>query len=193
MLRNENLLAPFLIISLAQLLAFGISIYLLLPLQAQYTPELAPYASLLFLPHGVRILSAWLMGWKAIPLIAPAALLTHWINFGASGFTLVGLAGAFSGIVCATVTFWALAKAGMDLRVTANRAANWRDVMIAGGIASMINTFGMGWAFNHSTDTLVGYFIGDVTGLFACMLILMLVFKVLRSEDERSRLKPPTA
>jgi len=186
MLRTENLLAPFLIISVAHLCAFGVSIYLLLPLQARYTPELAPYASLLFLPHGVRILSAWLMGWKAIPLIAPTALLTHWANFGADGFTLVGLAGAFSGIVCAAVTFWALAKAGMDLRIAATREANWRDVMIAGGIASIINTFGMGWAFNHNTDTLVGYFIGDVTGLFACMLVLMLAFKVARAAAQKT-------
>ncbi|WP_209509587.1 MULTISPECIES: hypothetical protein [unclassified Ruegeria] len=183
---DQNLLTPFLIISLAHLLAFGISIYILLPLQAQYTPELAPYASLLFLPHGVRILSAWMMGWKAIPLFAPTALLTHWMNFGVAGFTLAGLAGVFSGIVCAAVTFWTLARIGMDFRITANRAANWRDVMVAGAIASAINTFGMGWAFSHNTDTLIGYFIGDVSGLFACMLILMLAFKVMRETAEKA-------
>ena len=186
MFNDEKLAVQFFTISIANLLAFGISIYLLLPLQAQYTPELAPYASLLFLPHGVRILSAWLMGWKAIPLIAPTALLTHWMNFGTEGFTLAGLAGAFSGVVCAAVTFWALAKFGMDFRITANRTANWRDVMIAGGVASIINTFGMGFAFNHNTDTLVGYFIGDVTGLFACMFVLMLVFKVAREINEKT-------
>lgn len=127
-----------------------------------------------------------MMGWKAIPLLAPTALLTHWINFGAAGFTLAGLSGVFSGIVCAAVTFWALAKVGMDFRITANRAANWRDVMVAGAIASAINTFGMGWAFSHNTNTLIGYFIGDVSGLFACMLILMLAFKIAREAEEKT-------
>ncbi|WP_037306892.1 hypothetical protein [Ruegeria halocynthiae] len=186
MIRYADFILPFAIISLANLSAFGISIHLLLPLQAQYTPELAPYASLLFLPHGVRILSAWLMGWKAIPLIAPTAMFTHWLNFGAEGFTALGLAGAFSGVVCAAITFWVLAKAGMDFRITADKTANWRDVMIAGGIASVINTFGMGFAFNHNTDTLVGYFIGDVTGLFACMFILMLAFKITRGASRKT-------
>ncbi|WP_108386980.1 hypothetical protein [Yoonia sediminilitoris] len=180
MLNLKRLAIPFVVISLAHILAFVISIYLLLPLQAQYTPELAPYASLLFLPHGVRILSAWLMGWWSIPLFAPTALFWHWINFGVDGFTLVGIIGVFSGIVCATLTFWALSLVGMDFRLSAARKANWRDVMLAGCIASTINTFGMGWAFEHNLATLVGYFVGDVTGLFACMFLLMLFFKATR-------------
>ncbi|PUB13095.1 hypothetical protein DFP92_10818 [Yoonia sediminilitoris] len=52
--------------------------------------------------------------------------------------------------------------------------------MLAGCIASTINTFGMGWAFEHNLATLVGYFVGDVTGLFACMFLLMLFFKATR-------------
>jgi len=166
------------------MLAFAVSIYLLLPLQAQYTPELASYASLLFLPHGVRILSAWLMGWKSIILIAPTALLGHWLNFGVDGFTLVGLIGVFSGIVSATLTFWALSYLGMDFRLTARREANWRDIMLAGSFASIINTFGMGWAFDHNVATLAGFFVGDVTGLFACMFFLMLIFKVARGRGQ---------
>ncbi len=58
--------------------------------------------------------------------------------------------------------------------------------MIAGSIASVINTFGMGLAFSHNTDTLVGYFIGDVTGLFACMFVLMLVFKNAREAAKKT-------
>ncbi|MEN8831912.1 hypothetical protein [Pacificibacter sp.] len=184
MFRGSSLLAQFTVVSIAHLLAFGLSIYLLLPLQARYTPELAPYASLLFLPHGVRILSAWLLGWKAILLFAPTALFLHWVNFGSAGFTAVGLLGVFSGIACAAVTFWGLAKIGMDFRITGGRSVNWRDVMIAGAVASVINTFGMGWAFSHNTDTLVGYFIGDVSGLFACLFILLLMFKFTRDASE---------
>nr|WP_272911452.1 hypothetical protein [Loktanella sp. M215] len=137
----------------------------------------------MFLPHGVRVLSAWLLGWKAIPLLLPAAAFTHWLNFGWAGFTPLGVTGMMSGVVCAVMTFWALANAGMDFRITSGNRANWRDILIAGLIASVINTSGMLLAFHHAALTSVGYFIGDVSGLFACMLILMLAFKVLRRTE----------
>jgi uncharacterized membrane protein YwzB len=152
----------------------------LLPWQQQYTPEIAAYASLLFLPHGVRVLSAWLLGWKAIPLLLPAAAFTHWLNFGLAGFTPLGVTGMMSGVVCAVITFWALANAGMDFRITSGNRANWRHILIAGCIASVIDTGGMLLAFHHAASTSAGYFVGDVSGMFACMLILMLAFKVLR-------------
>jgi hypothetical protein len=177
-------LKPLLTISAAYLAAYVLAIYALLPLQSAYTPQLASYASLLFLPHGIRVLGAWLYGWKAIPLLAPAALLTHWLNLGADGFTLVGIVGVFSGIFCAVLTFWVLSHIGMDFRLTADRRANWREIMLAGSIASVINTFGMGWAFDHNLATLGGYFIGDISGMFACMFALMLVFKALRGSEQ---------
>jgi hypothetical protein len=58
----------------------------------------------------------------------------------------------------------------MDFRLTADKRANWRDIMLAGSIASVINTFGMGWAFDHNFATLGGYFIGDISGMFAWVI-----------------------
>ena len=52
--------------------------------------------------------------------------------------------------------------------------------MLVGVIASVLNSVGMGLAFGHSAATVSGYFIGDITGLFACLLVLMLAFKLLR-------------
>lgn len=181
--QSLNVMRAFVLLSIAHMATFALSMYVLLPLQAEYTPRLASYASLLFLPHGVRVLGAWLLGWKVIPLFIPTAVFTHSLNFGLDGFTLIGLAGMLSGTVCAALTFWALSFVGMDFRLSSDKQANWRDVMIAGCIASTINTFGMGYAFNHNTATLAGYFIGDVSGTFACIFVLMLFFKLLRENS----------
>ena len=181
----NGLLLAFAIVTATFLGTYFLSIKVLLPFQAEYTPEIAAYASLLFLPHGVRVLSAWLLGWKAIPLILPAAFFAHWLNFGMDGFTVVGMIGMLSGVVCAVATFWILARFGMDFRLTASRRANWRDIMIAGCIASIINTVGMGLAFDHDPATSAGYFIGDVSGMLASILILMLIFKVLRNTTSK--------
>jgi hypothetical protein len=71
-----------------------------------------------------------------------------------------------------------------NFRLTADKRANWRDVLLAGSIASVINTFGMGWAFDHNFATLGGYFIGDISGMFACMFALMLVFSAQRRSKQ---------
>lgn len=172
---------PLLSISVIYIFSFYAAIYWLLPFQEAFFPNLTNFASLLFLPHGVRVLSAWMYGWRSIPMIAPAALLTHWLLFGSAGFSIIGIAGAMSGVVCATLCFWWLSRFGLDFRISLENTAKWRDVMLAGSLASVINTFGIGVAMGNPARTMAAYFIGDITGLFGCMLILMLAFKAMRN------------
>ena len=183
---RDDWLFPFIIITVIYSISFGLTIYWLLPVQQKFVPEMAAFASLLFLPHGVRVLSAWLLGWKSIVLIAPVALFTHWLIFGAEGFSALGILGAMSGVICAATSFWLLAKAGLDFQVSNSKAANWRDIMVAGCLASVINTLGIGWMLGLDTTTMTGYLLGDVSGLFACMFILMLTFKALRIRHAQS-------
>jgi len=51
---------------LAYLFALIIQQYLILPLELSLTNENAALASFLFLPHAVRVLSAWLLGPKSL-------------------------------------------------------------------------------------------------------------------------------
>ena len=55
--------------------------------------------------------------------------------------------------------------------------------MLAGSLASVINTVGMGVAMGNPVKTMAAYFIGDITGLFGCMFLLMLLFKLARAFD----------
>ena len=174
-------LPVFLIISATYMIAFSASIYLINPVQQQYFPHLTSYASLIFLPHGVRVLSAWLWGWRSIPLIAPVSLFAHWLNFGPSGFTDLGVVAAMSGVICAAFSFWAFSKCGMDFRVSDKKTNHWGDVLITGCFASILNTVGMGVIFGHEVPTLLGYLIGDISGMFGCMFFLMLAFMAWRN------------
>lgn len=49
---------PLLSISVIYIFSFYAAIYWLLPFQEAFFPNLTNFASLLFLPHGVRVLSA---------------------------------------------------------------------------------------------------------------------------------------
>ena len=178
-------LLPFILISTLYVSAFVLTIYWLFPAQSAYFPEIAEYTSLLFLPHGVRILSAWLLGWRSIILIAPSALYTHWLILGWAGFSVLGIMGVMCGVVSAAFAFWFMAKVGMNFNLDPDTSRHWTEVMLVGIIASILNSVGVGLAFGHSAATVSGYFIGDVTGLFACLLILMLAFKLMRSLERK--------
>jgi hypothetical protein len=176
-------LLPFIVISTLYILTFVFAVFWFFPAQSTYIPQISKYTSLLFLPHGVRILSAWLLGWRSIILIAPSALYTHWLILGWAGFSPLGIMGAMCGVVCAALTFGFLAKVGMDFHLKPDANVHWTDVMLVGVIASIVNNVGLGLAFGHNAATMSGFFIGDITGLFACLLILMLAFRLLRSRN----------
>jgi len=50
---------------------------LILPVEVRFTGNMSLIGSLIFLPHAVRVLSAWLLGPKALFALIPAELLMH--------------------------------------------------------------------------------------------------------------------
>lgn len=176
---------PFLVVSSLYVAAFIVTMYGLFPLQTTYTPQITEYTSLLFLPHGVRILAAWLLGWRSIILIAPSALYTHWLIMGWAGFSVLGIIGALCGVTCAAFAFWLVGKISVRFNIKSDTNIHWSHIMLVGIAASVFNSVGMGLAFQHNAATISGYFIGDITGLLACLLILMLGFKLLRALKDR--------
>ena len=100
---------------------------------------------------------------------------------GWDGFSAFGIIGVMCGVTCAAFAFWFMGKFGLNFSLRSDTNVHWSEVMLVGIIASILNSVGMGLAFGHNAATISGYFIGDITGLFACLLILMLAFKLLRS------------
>ena len=79
------------ITTLAYLVTFVVWRYFILPMEISLTSENAIFASLLFLPHSVRVLSAWLLGSKSLIAMIPAGVAVSLIG-GASpsqGYELI--------------------------------------------------------------------------------------------------------
>ena len=62
------------ITTLAYLFTFLVWRYFVLPLEISLTSDNAVFASFLFLPHAVRVLSAWLLGPKSLLAMIPAGV-----------------------------------------------------------------------------------------------------------------------
>lgn len=178
---------PTLLISAAVVVAFAVTFAVVMPVQNAFLPAFGNYACLLFLPHGVRVIAAWLYGWRSLIFLAPGSVVTHGYLYGVSGFTFDYVAAMSFGVICAAFSFWFLAQVGMDFRIEKSRRVNWRDVMLAGVVASILNSVGTKIFFENDLQTAAARFVGDVTGMFVSFFLLMLAFRFVRRFGDRTK------
>ena len=173
----KSLKFEVLVWSSAYLAAFAVTFGLLVPLQNLAFPEFPSQASLLFLPQGVRVLAAWLLGWRAIPALLPAIFLSFVYLAGWNVFGPVSLFCIAVSAMTAPVVFWFTTKTICDLRPQAENSAGWPCVMLAGTASAIISGFLMNYVRGSAPQDYVAYFIGDIAGMFFLMMILMLFFR----------------
>jgi hypothetical protein len=179
------------ITTLAYLVTFVIWRYLILPFEISLTNENAIFASFLFLPHAVRVLSAWLLGPKSLIAMIPAGIAVSLIG-GASpsqGYELlleVILATFAASSAVMAFEFMRLCK--IDAYPKDNGIVSWRTVMFGGVLASIINSLGSTWLKSGYFDAalilevITRFILGDVMGLIAGMLTIMLVARYMRKQ-----------
>ena len=177
------------ITTLAYLVTFVVWRYLILPMEISLTSENAIFASFLFLPHAIRVLSAWLLGPKSLIAMIPTGVAVSLIS-GTSppqGYELlleVILETFAASSAVMAFEFMRLCK--VDAYPKDDGVVSWRTVMFGGVLASIINSLGSTWLKSGYFDAalilevIVRFVLGDVMGLLAGMLTIMLVTRYLR-------------
>ena len=174
---------------LVYLLTFVVWRYLILPLELSLTNENAIFASFLFLPHAVRVLSAWLLGPKSLIAMIPEGVAVSLIG-GASpsqGYELIQevILATFSAS-SAVMAFEFMRFCKIDAYPKDTGVISWRTVLFGGVFASIINSLGSSWlksgffAPSELMEVITRFILGDVLGLLFGMLIIMLIFRQLR-------------
>ena len=184
-----TVLQNFSVVILAYVLAHGLTALLITPMQSRLMPELTIFASLAYLPHGVRVLSTWLLGKRAfLPLFLGAflseALFTPAeISTPTQPLILLSIA---VGAASAPLAFEAMALAGRRVYAGQRAQIHWKWLLLAGALASVINSAGQSLVFSghilpdDSVAVVAIYAVGDLIGLIATTLALMLVFRWIR-------------
>lgn len=174
----------FIAISIAYLVAFSITFTLITPLQNYLLVGIPNTISILFLPHGVRILAAHFYGWKSIPYLLPSAYFMYFIMTRVQGLHLdpitptISIISAYMGVKL-TMIFTRLSHSNFDF-------VSWKWILLAGFLGSIINGLGHGLAqseFSLSSQIL-GYAIGDVAGQFTLMLCLIFYFRFIQKSEQ---------
>ena len=174
------------IVMLLHVSAFLIQVNFILPFEIAAAGHMGSLASVLFLPHAVRVLSVWLIGPKAFFALFPASLLISFLflrhEYDAFTLLLITLWGASS----AVISFEFLRFMNLNVYPKNTASINWRLLVLAGCLASFINCLGgtflksEGLTPSEILELLTRYLIGDIGGLLFCLVVLMLVLRYTR-------------
>ena len=176
----------FLVVVLAYVFCHGITTFLVAPVQSLVLPELTVFASLAYLPHGVRVLATWAFGWRAIPALIVGTGISAWLLRTTEDLAFlepVLLQGILVGSISAFVAFEFVRLLGFDLYFGHARRLNWKGMIAIGAMSSVANSLGQTLVhsgligLDHLADVLVIYAVGDLVGLILCMVALMFIFR----------------
>ncbi len=174
------------------IVAHGATAFVVEPIQSRLFEDVTVFASLLYLPHGVRVISTWIWRWQAIPGLILGALIAELLFTDASIVAMlepVLLESILVGALSAYIAFEALRLAGEDIYAGRNLRLQWTHLLVIGIVSSLVNSIGQSIVFggfvmpDDAFLVVLFYAIGDIFGLLAVMLLAVLAFRRL----ERSR------
>lgn len=185
-------LKQIVIASSLYLLAYWLSRNVLYAAQLAVLDPIDLPASIISLTHGIKILCAWIYGWKAVLLLAPAVLIHAFMGAGIEGAPqpLYAL-GVFLILVTAPLAFTVMRLFGIDVIDNATLATNWRVLLFVGLVSAVMNAFVihiLGYSILPSQQHLGGMLrvvAGNMLGLLAVMLIAMLALRWQRGWRHR--------
>jgi hypothetical protein len=178
----------FAVIFIAYLIAFAIVHFVVEPVQRYFVSSSTIVSSLLFIPHGIRVIAAWLCGVRAIlPLILAEFLGSMWLWQPDVGTSVV-LGSSMVGGLCVYLTFEVFRLTGIELQSGGKDSGltNWKSLILLAGIASIFNSIGKQIFFDSlaplADEVLIiaMFWIGDTLGTFACLLLLISVRRRFR-------------
>jgi hypothetical protein len=178
---QHTLLNEFAVIFISFVLAYALVNFVVEPIQHQFLSGSVMAGSLLFIPHGIRVLAVWLCGARALlPLIFAEFVGGIFLWQPDLGLDVL-FGSAMVGGLCVYLTFEVFRLTGIEMRPDGKDSAltNWKSLILLASIASIFNSIGKQIFFNSLaplTDEIISiamFWIGDTLGTFACLLLLI--------------------
>ena len=174
-------LNEFVIIVLAYIVGYLVVDFIVAPVQYLYLSRDFTVGSLLFIPHGIRVLAVWLCGSRAILPLIISELLCTVLLWQPDVAISTSLGSAMVGGLCVYLTFEVFRLAGIEMRPDGKDSAltNWKSLILLASIASVFNSIGKQIFFGSLaplTDEIISiamFWVGDTLGTFACLLLLI--------------------
>ena len=177
----------FVLIFLAYLGLVAVQNLVIMPIETMLVERNVALVSLLYLPHAVRVLGAWMVGPKSILALIPASIIVYFVTRPDTGpSTQADIIIPMIGALCAPVAFELMRVFRIDVYPKSTGVISWRTLVFAGLFSSIINSFFSTlflegrFPIEDTFDVLIRFIIGDVMGLVLVLLILVGLLKTSR-------------
>jgi hypothetical protein len=177
----------FVLIFLAYLGLVAVQNLVIMPIETMLVERNVALVSLLYLPHAVRVLGAWMVGPKSILALIPASIIVYFVTRPDTGpSTQADIIIPMIGALCAPVAFELMRVFRIDVYPKSTGVISWRTLVFAGLFSSIINSFFSTlflegrFPIEDTFDVLTRFIIGDVMGLVLVSLILVGLLKTSR-------------
>jgi hypothetical protein len=139
----------------------------------------SPQASLLFFPHGVRVVAAYLFGWRSVAYLFPVKLCYATLVFPEAELAAQAVTALTAQAGC-VLAFVCMAKLGVIARDWTSTMMPWKSLLLCGCTAAAFNALLVFLLSNYSSFAIAKHFIGDIAGLVSVVVILMAGFRAWR-------------
>lgn len=180
----------FVVVIITYIGLFVLQASVIFPLQRAFFGEPTSYASILFLPHSVRVISAWLLGPKAILALFPATMISTYLYAPVTHHEPALYIHCLVSSASAVIAFEFLKLMKMNV-YPSGKMKSWRNVLFAGFLASFINLLSGIYFTDDSlnigriVELSLIYIIGDTLGLIVSMFVLIILFRYGRYFENR--------
>ena len=159
----------------------------IMPIETMLVERNVALVSLLYLPHAVRVLGAWMYGPKSILALIPAAICEDFFARSGTGpLTQADIIIPMVGALCAPVAFELMRVVRIDIYPKSTGVISWRSLVFAGLLSSIINSFFSTlflegrFPIEDTFDVLTRFIIGDVIGLVIVLFVSVGLLKMFR-------------
>ena len=173
--------SEFAVIALAYIVGYLLVDYIVAPIQYLYLSRDFTVGSLLFVPHGIRVLAVWLCGSRAILPLIIAELFCTALLWQPNVAISTSLGSSMVGGICVYLTFEVFRLVGIEMRPDGKDSTltNWKSLILLASIASVFNSVGKQIFFGGLAPLTDGvlilamFWIGDTLETFACLLLFI--------------------
>ena len=160
--------------------------YLIIPLEIFiFSEEAVEYASLLYLPHAVRIIAYYVLGPIALIPIFLSQCFTYIVFNNAELMDTVYLSCLSTLAIFLGFKLYELVKYKNLFNI--NKAVDWKKIIIVGFLVSIFNStlsslyISLDKSYNYYENINFTFLIGDVLGLVFGMFLFIFILIVYRS------------
>lgn len=168
-----------LLVSIAYITAFSLSLGFIFPLQKTLLAGLPITVWMVFLPHGVRVLSFYFFGWRGIFYLLPGVFIMTFLATRSGvpfvwHFALLGTISCYVG--------FAIGRLICPVGDSGFNGSKWKFFLFVGTCSSIANGITLSLLRDKSLlEGVTAYVIGDVAGLMVTFYILILMFRYARN------------